>query len=153
MATQPWIYIILRDLRVNIGDSRSVVLMRFFKDTTRFPVSFLIFKRARPFNFSSHKVICINYGCEWPLGGRENDVLYILNLLTTCHMMSFVFTTTQKIQNLQYDRKNQKSDQFTDRQAYAGTSNNDKIAWTFCSGELNRWFIVHAIFRENTIEN
>lgn len=68
-------------------------------------------------------------------------------------MMSFVFTTTQKIQNLQYDRKNQKSDQFTDRQAYAGTSNNDKIAWTFCSGELNRWFIVHAIFRENTIEN
>lgn len=23
----------------------------------------------------------------------------------------------------------------------------------FCSGELNRWFIVHAIFRENTIEN
>lgn len=43
-------------------------------------------------------------------------------------MMSFVFTTTQKIQNLQYDRKNQKSDQFTDRQAYAGTSNNDKIA-------------------------
>lgn len=38
-------------------------------------------------------------------------------------MMSFVFTTTQKIQNLQYDRKNQKSDQFTDRQAYTGTSN------------------------------
>lgn len=45
-------------------------------------------------------------------------------------MMSFVFTTTQKIQNLQYDRKNQKSDQFTDRQAYAGTSNNDKIDHT-----------------------
>lgn len=54
---------------------------------------------------------------------EKNDVLYILNLLTPCHMMSFVFTTTQKIQNLQYDRKNQKSDQFTDRQAYAGTSN------------------------------
>lgn len=78
MAKKHWINIILRDLLVNIGDSRSVVLMRFFKDTTRFPVSFLILKRARPFNFSSHKVICINYGCEWPLGGREKwRIVYI----------------------------------------------------------------------------
>lgn len=78
MAKKPLINIILRDLRVNIGDSRSVVLMMFFKDTTRFPVSFLILKRARPFNFSSHKVICINYGCEWPLGGREKwRIVYI----------------------------------------------------------------------------
>lgn len=153
MATQPWIYIILRDLRVNIGDSRSVVLMRFFKDTTRFPVSFLILKRARPFNFFHIRLFVSTTAVNDLLVVEKNDVLYILNLLTTCHMMSFVFTTTQKIQNLQYDRKNQKSDQFTDRQAYAGTSNNDKIAWTFCSGELNRWFIVHAIFRENTIEN
>lgn len=114
--------------------------------------SFLILKRARPFNFSSHKVICINYGCEWPLGGREKWRIVYIEFTDNLSYDEFCIYNHPE-NSLQYDRKNQKSDQFTDRQAYAGTSNNDKIAWTFCSGELNRWFIVHAIFRENTIEN
>lgn len=137
MAKKPWINIILRDLRVNIGDSRSVVLMMFFKDTTRFPVSFLILKRARPFNFSSHKVICINYGCEWPLGGREKWRIVYIELTDN---LSYVQPPRKfKIYNMTEKTKNPISLQ-TDRHTPV------RVIWQDRVNVLLRWVksLVHS---------